>query len=96
MREFWQSLPRSGRIGIGVALAAAALLGPFLMYAGIAVMNAAAQFAQPVVGEGASITVAILAFALYVGLLVSVVSLVGASAGLLVGFVRRRASGRGA
>jgi uncharacterized membrane protein len=96
MRDLWKALPRFGRLGAVIALAAALPLVPFLWYAGIAVANGTAQFAQPFVGEGASIGVAILAFGVYVGLLVGVLGVVGVSAGLVLGFIRKRFSGGGA
>jgi uncharacterized membrane protein len=96
MRALWEALPRAGRIGAVVALAATLPLAPFLWYAGVALANGAAQFAQPIVGEGASIAVAIMAFGAYVGLLVVILGGLGASVGLVAVFFRKRFSGGGA
>jgi hypothetical protein len=84
----WTMLPRAARIGVIVGLAIVLPLGPFLIYAGVAVMNASAAWIEPTAGEGIAKLAGLAAFVLYLFVVFGVPAIVGGLIGARVGSTR--------
>ena len=90
MEMDWATLPRAARIGVIVGLTVAVLFAPFLVYAGVAFMNASVEWIQPRSGEGIPTLAGAVVFLLYLSLVCGIPSLLGGLIGALIGSGSRR------
>ena len=73
-----------------VGLTVAVLFAPFLLYAGVAVMNASAEWIRPTSGEGIATLAGAVVFVLYLVLVFGIPSIFGGLIGALIGSASRR------
>ena len=88
-----KDVPRSTRIGVLAGLAFAALLVPFLAYAGFAIANIAATWAGSAWRYPAGPVVGVIAFVMWLLVVLGVPALCGGLLGAGVHRVRVRKSG---
>jgi hypothetical protein len=88
----WSRLSRGAQLGALVALAALLPFLPFLAYAGLAVMNASAEWAR---SAGSNAVAVLVGFAVYLLLVVAIPVALGGLVGTALQRMRTKAQERG-
>ena len=96
LRAWWSQLSQGARVGSLVALALVLLGGPFLIYAGLALQNAAMAWGRSAGGEILGVSVGLVSLTAYLIVVFGVPLVVGGCVGSIVQRSLGRTPGSGA